>query len=1756
MTTLKASVMANGQVISNNDPLMVITLDPHPGVQISSIQDDSITYEFTGEVTEEALYNLNLTFTYNNTHRVKVPCTFKQKVIEIDYTVTPKQINTKMWAHGTDLPFTIMVGEEDVTSRLVDVTLVPNEWLKSYADVGGSATEWYMTGVPVNTVDTIVNGTFRFKLPVEIDPAGIVREHTGEFRVAPYDGRETTVTHEIETLMVPLSDRTPINYLFTVSYRGMPNSNNQVSLLSNSTYFGCTPGVITKVGSEQLAISFDGGKVKGEGTTTLYFGKTGEAVSKMAIVPLNTKVYRAGVDVVLAPDRITGKSGTEHETTVHVEVDGVATKNTDVTFANVAGDLQFVSATDTTVVWKILRTNTGTANVDFATGVNVTKSGKAGASYAQNVTVLPAQLNVEWVTTAADLVGASTNHITLKITDEKGEPAVGVVKKTLNMESVPKNRPDILAGYSNTLTALPEAGSYQLSANLGHLNASFIIDLVLTHAGLDFTIPTKTFATPGTPVKVTIDKTKLLTTDPANTCSLTFKQDKWLTPDADVTGKLNTYAVTGGGTSGSTAPMDINNGKLSINIVPNGKLEDIVINGTVTESDGSSSRPFTQTVTIEQDKLTLSTLGSTVLTPLKASNQPQFQVKTSKGVALSSVTSSKFTLVSDPAAGIVLANKPNIANVAGRSVDYYVDIDVGHMPGEVEFGGTFTYKGLEYVIETPITFTSVGTPMTSVAVPSTINAGEDVPVEVTFKQLRTTASVLTDVDGTLEAQQQGPDMTIVTQFTPKEGSPGTFVGVVRGAVPGKAGQIKFTLVEQYEGFTHRWVDVYADFTVDVPLEKPITVAVTTDPLTGKYNESVNLGVNLTQGGENLPLTDGNLMYSFEPAGYLELITVQPTALVVKLIHDPSVEALPTQMKLIVNDGKDHGEGFFNLVTQTAKTKPTMTVVRDVIAKRFEKGNLPIMVTSGDIDYFYTATNWVTKTPGEYVAIDESGKWTCFNAPTIPATDSIQVGFSITQNGVAWAYLATINFNIEPALNSNVFVVEQQPVHIVGAVNEETTYTVYPRLLGELEPGEIDVSFSGPGASNITLVSSGISPGNGLTFTFRGVSTVDAGDITILYKVKGTPGTTEGTDLVTGTTNKVSINAAGKLSILKSTIAGNTLTGPVGSVNTLTFEMYLGGERISLADSRVRVSVGGVGVRLGLISGEDIGYYLNGEEGRYMPTMVAELKSDTSNRDTVAMDVTITAGTPDLVATWWPENAQDLDPNSQVSVRGVISGGTGASITSHSATNLVLNNDPSNGHAALEIVGGFSNGGSSLYTTANFITGHTGDSFVLTGKLTDARNNTVYDLTSRPIGVKQAVWALTPANTIDASQDGKVTVVDFSVIQGRYMDPNHYLQDGTFQRVRTSGACRNVGNVTKKDAFTYSVPVTSDGEAGVVTVTGFIVEDGITYPFTFDIQAKKPGNTFSLVSSDPKVTVRTGKETTLKAALNFNGVSLPTTTEGIKAYVSNSNLAVVGFDATGLKVKSTRILEEEWDDYETTIKLAYKGEEVSLTVQVTEYLDGKTKPSLTLNQDTYNVRLDDTGAFDLTITADGTDITDHVTKISTIQSTYLEIGEDGKWKIIKEEPNLTTQKFPLTVVVQYDRVKWVYSAEVTFNIGEDKPTAKLADQTTVLQMDLWESKPISFKVMLDTTDITSSVTEVVNTNKANIEDMFEFVTISEGVYGFKSIKSDLEATLQTNAIVTVTVVHEGETYNLPMTILLKTNKNPGSIETQRFKVEAV
>lgn len=134
MSTLMQAASVNGRVISNNDPDMVIVLDSNPGVQISSIQDDSITYAFIGEVTEDTVYSLDLTFTYKQKHKLIVPVQLTHKNIaitpELNVTNLTDDISLKLW-ESTIVNYDVMLGDVNINSSITDVVLELTEEIKA-----------------------------------------------------------------------------------------------------------------------------------------------------------------------------------------------------------------------------------------------------------------------------------------------------------------------------------------------------------------------------------------------------------------------------------------------------------------------------------------------------------------------------------------------------------------------------------------------------------------------------------------------------------------------------------------------------------------------------------------------------------------------------------------------------------------------------------------------------------------------------------------------------------------------------------------------------------------------------------------------------------------------------------------------------------------------------------------------------------------------------------------------------------------------------------------------------------------------------------------------------------------------------------------------------------------------------------------------------------------------------------------------------------------------------------------------------------------------------------------------------------------------------------------------------------------------------------------------------------------------------------------------------------------------------------------
>lgn len=176
MTDTNQSLRVNGQTLSNLDSDLVITLDDHPVVQISKIEESTITYSFLGDVEQETTYNLNLTFLYKGTHKLVVPMTFIHKPTVI--TTTPITQNVTIWEEGEGVPFTVDVNGTDKTSSISNVVIADNAY------VTGTPTGWYVQDA--ESTEHTENVVYTYDLQIGDDTRS--ETVTVPFVIAAWDG--------------------------------------------------------------------------------------------------------------------------------------------------------------------------------------------------------------------------------------------------------------------------------------------------------------------------------------------------------------------------------------------------------------------------------------------------------------------------------------------------------------------------------------------------------------------------------------------------------------------------------------------------------------------------------------------------------------------------------------------------------------------------------------------------------------------------------------------------------------------------------------------------------------------------------------------------------------------------------------------------------------------------------------------------------------------------------------------------------------------------------------------------------------------------------------------------------------------------------------------------------------------------------------------------------------------------------------------------------------------------------------------------------------------------------------------------------------------------------------------------------------------------------------------------------------------------------------------------------------------------------
>lgn len=184
MTTLNQTLRVAGQSLSNNDPDLVITLDNHPVVQISSIQDESITYSFSGRVNKPVTIELNLSFTYKNVHTLVVPLTFTQNATAPNIISADTPITVAMWATGNEPPFVLTLDGSPVTNQIANLTVLDNSYVKPDSLQGVDKKVWEILYADVTAGDKVVPFSYKFI----VDDVEWEYTSEGTFRLPAWDG--------------------------------------------------------------------------------------------------------------------------------------------------------------------------------------------------------------------------------------------------------------------------------------------------------------------------------------------------------------------------------------------------------------------------------------------------------------------------------------------------------------------------------------------------------------------------------------------------------------------------------------------------------------------------------------------------------------------------------------------------------------------------------------------------------------------------------------------------------------------------------------------------------------------------------------------------------------------------------------------------------------------------------------------------------------------------------------------------------------------------------------------------------------------------------------------------------------------------------------------------------------------------------------------------------------------------------------------------------------------------------------------------------------------------------------------------------------------------------------------------------------------------------------------------------------------------------------------------------------------------------
>lgn len=217
---IKQQLMVDGQALDNNDPLLVIKLDPSTGVQLADERGaDTLTYLFVNDVAEDTEHNLTLSFLYKDKYYAEVPLTLSQQSVA-RAVVVDKPLDVTIFEEGSAYPFDVTVDGESVLGTIKEVVITATD----YIHTSGGANWWIYDGPTAGGEITV-----QYDFKVVGRGKDIPVTHTAKFNLAAWDGKYLKL--EGAPVGIFTANGNPYSYSYSATFHGKPYS-DKVRLLA------------------------------------------------------------------------------------------------------------------------------------------------------------------------------------------------------------------------------------------------------------------------------------------------------------------------------------------------------------------------------------------------------------------------------------------------------------------------------------------------------------------------------------------------------------------------------------------------------------------------------------------------------------------------------------------------------------------------------------------------------------------------------------------------------------------------------------------------------------------------------------------------------------------------------------------------------------------------------------------------------------------------------------------------------------------------------------------------------------------------------------------------------------------------------------------------------------------------------------------------------------------------------------------------------------------------------------------------------------------------------------------------------------------------------------------------------------------------------------------------------------------------------------------------------------------------------------